>query len=119
MIVSSQVRPYDVYGLASSQPALQDVAPVRATAYAGDSLKLSPALETEDPLGPRGHWSSRADVRLGLTMAGGAAIGGLAGYSLARAGAGFSLGLGTGVGAVVGAALPLALLMYGLSRWGN
>ncbi|MBF2052304.1 MAG: hypothetical protein IGS03_02425 [Candidatus Sericytochromatia bacterium] len=119
MIVSSQVRSYDVYGLASSQPALPGAKPIKAVAYTGDSLQLSPAIETEDPLGPRGHWFSRADVRLGLTMAGGAAIGGLTGYSLARAGAGFSLGLGTGVGAVVGAALPLALLMYGLSRWGQ
>jgi hypothetical protein len=114
--------------LASAPMAYQPYAPAYAAQavpvsnYNADLLTLQPkpAPDPNDippPDAPGSIWS-RADVRVGLMMAGTATAGGTVGYFASRA-AGTSLAWGTALGATIGAALPIALVIWGLSRWGK
>lgn len=90
--------------------------------YRADVLNLEPKPapdpnELPPPEAPGSIWS-RADVRVGMMMAGTATVGGAVGYFASRA-AGTSLALGTAAGATIGAALPIALVIWALSRWGK
>ncbi len=93
-----------------------------ASVYRADSLTLEPKPTPDPndippPEAPGSIWN-RADVRVGLMMAGTATVGGGIGYFASRA-AGSSLAWGTALGATIGAALPIALVIWGLSRWGK
>lgn len=92
-------------------------APQRLSApltYSQDHLHLQ--TQTDNELPPRGSLWGRADVRLGLTMAAGATVGGGIGALVSRS-AGLSLGRSVAMGAGIGAILPFAALYLGMLLW--
>ncbi|PKL76493.1 MAG: hypothetical protein CVV27_09995 [Candidatus Melainabacteria bacterium HGW-Melainabacteria-1] len=102
-------------------PAYQLTAPVRATAMTSVSVYTYDKPEYQQPPEggvPAGSIFDRGTVRLALMSAGTAAVGGTAGYFISKA-SGLSLRGGAIAGAVVGAALPLALVVWALHRWGK
>ncbi|PIQ27068.1 hypothetical protein COW36_14310 [bacterium (Candidatus Blackallbacteria) CG17_big_fil_post_rev_8_21_14_2_50_48_46] len=109
---------YQPYG----QLALQRFSsPAPVSAYQMDTLTL-PLKPTPDPGDipppePSGSFWNRGEVRLGLLLAGSATVGGGAGYFISKAAGSSSLAMGTAIGATVGAALPVAMLIWALKNW--
>ena len=89
--------------------------PLKAASFTPDSLTLSQS-QTDPDLSPRGSIWGRSDVRLGLTMAAGATVGGGIGALVSRS-AGYSLGSSVAIGAGLGAVLPMAILYLGMAMW--
>lgn len=119
VVASSPVIHYSSY---PSLMATQTMPGLASSVYYADRLNIEskPTPDPGDippPEAPGSIWN-RADVRVGLMMAGTATVGGAVGYFASRA-AGTSLALGTAVGATLGAALPIAMVVWALSRWGK
>lgn len=97
------------------QPAMPGVVRHSPSAYGNDSLDFK--QPTYDPaLPPRGSFWDRADVRVSALMVGSATVGGGIGYFVAKS-TGYSMGLSVAAGAVLGMAMPIALVYWGMSQW--
>ncbi len=113
---------YPAYPAYPSLMATQTTPNYASSVYYADRLNIEPKPvpdpgDIPPPEDPGSIWN-RGDVRVGLMMAGTATVGGAIGYFASRA-AGTSLAMGTAVGATLGAALPIAMVIWALSRWGK
>lgn len=127
MSLTIQAQPNSSYQPYAPTGFYKAAAPMPAY-YAGDQFVQS-SLSSETPPIPKGdpepypdsgnapnYGSLKTGLRVAGILAGGAAIGGVAGHFIGRA-MGYTGMAGAVTGGVIGAVAPVALLIYALKSW--
>ena len=121
-IAATAYNPYAAYTPALNYGAAPAMVASTPPADGGDTYLPDPKFP-EDPNAPpldppyKENFFHRADVRLaGMALASGTVMGGI-GYAIgARTGSAVA---GAAIGATIGVLAPVALIAYGLYRWGK